>query len=187
MWKRLVVGAMFLAATGAAGRPADDNWRLHGGAQIPISASVPTRTRFNERDRRRHSAWCGAEELGTTRGLEATPTRRGWGRLHDGRLERRVRLRRHERAETKWTYDPGVAKERAYFFCCDVVNRGVALDKGKVSRRHARRAPHCAGSTHRRPCVERSDDRPGQGVFDYQQRQGSREGQSRHRQRRRRV
>ena len=33
MWKRLVVGAMFLAASDPAGRPADDNWRLHGGAQ----------------------------------------------------------------------------------------------------------------------------------------------------------
>jgi mono/diheme cytochrome c family protein len=32
----------------------------------------------------------------------------------------------------KWTYDPQVPRERAYFFCCDVVNRGVALHNGKV-------------------------------------------------------
>ncbi len=34
--------------------------------------------------------------------------------------------------EPKWTYDPRVPRERAYFFCCDVVNRGVALHNGKV-------------------------------------------------------
>ncbi|MBV9084702.1 MAG: PQQ-binding-like beta-propeller repeat protein [Acidobacteriaceae bacterium] len=34
--------------------------------------------------------------------------------------------------QTKWTYDPKVARERAFFFCCDVVNRGVALRGGKV-------------------------------------------------------
>jgi quinohemoprotein ethanol dehydrogenase len=32
----------------------------------------------------------------------------------------------------KWTYDPKVSRERAYFLCCDVVNRGVALHNGKV-------------------------------------------------------
>ena len=29
-------------------------------------------------------------------------------------------------------YDPKVPRERAYFFCCDVVNRGVALHNGKI-------------------------------------------------------
>jgi len=31
-----------------------------------------------------------------------------------------------------WTYDPGVPREGGYKGCCDVVNRGVALYKGKV-------------------------------------------------------
>ena len=31
-----------------------------------------------------------------------------------------------------WTYDPQVAKDHAKFVCCDVVNRGVALYKGRV-------------------------------------------------------
>ena len=31
-----------------------------------------------------------------------------------------------------WTYDPKVDKEKGYKGCCDVVNRGVALWKGKV-------------------------------------------------------
>ena len=34
-----------------------------------------------------------------------------------------------------WTYDPGVNREQGYKGCCDVVNRGVALWKGKVLRR----------------------------------------------------
>src|ERR1700722_1528188 len=31
-----------------------------------------------------------------------------------------------------WTYDPDVAKDHSKFVCCDVVNRGVALYKGRV-------------------------------------------------------
>ena len=31
-----------------------------------------------------------------------------------------------------WTYDPGVPGEKGFNACCDVVNRGVALWKGKV-------------------------------------------------------
>jgi quinohemoprotein ethanol dehydrogenase len=31
-----------------------------------------------------------------------------------------------------WTYDPHVAKDHSKFVCCDVVNRGVALYKGRV-------------------------------------------------------
>ena len=31
-----------------------------------------------------------------------------------------------------WSYDPEVAKDHAKFVCCDVVNRGVALYKGRV-------------------------------------------------------
>ena len=94
-----------------------------------ISASVPS-IRFNERT----VATLGlvwSKELGTTRGLEATPL------VEDGVVYTTgawsvVFAFDATTGETKWTYDPGVAKERAYFFCCDVVNRGVALDKGKV-------------------------------------------------------
>lgn len=31
-----------------------------------------------------------------------------------------------------WTYDPGVPKDHSKYVCCDVVNRGVALYKGRV-------------------------------------------------------
>ena len=31
-----------------------------------------------------------------------------------------------------WKFDPKVPKEKAYFVCCDVVNRGVAIWEGKI-------------------------------------------------------
>ena len=34
--------------------------------------------------------------------------------------------------DVRWTYDPKVPRTRALFICCDVVNRGVALYRGKV-------------------------------------------------------
>jgi len=74
-------------------------------------------------------AW--SQELGTTRGLEATPlvedgviyTTGSWSMVYA--IDARTGL-------TLWTYDPKVPRERAYFLCCDVVNRGVALYQNKV-------------------------------------------------------
>lgn len=70
--------------------------------------------------------------LESTRGVEATPlvvdgvmyVTAAWSVVHaiDARTGRRL-----------WTFDPGVNKEAwGYKGCCDVVNRGVALWKGKV-------------------------------------------------------
>jgi quinohemoprotein ethanol dehydrogenase len=72
-----------------------------------------------------------SRELGTTRGLEATPlvengviyTTGSWSVVYA--LDAKT-------GEVRWTYDPKVPRERAYFICCDVVNRGVALYNGKV-------------------------------------------------------
>jgi len=74
-------------------------------------------------------AW--SRELGTTRGLEATPL------VEDGIIYTTgawsvVYAVDAKTGEIRWTYDPKVPRERAYFICCDVVNRGVALYKGKV-------------------------------------------------------
>jgi quinohemoprotein ethanol dehydrogenase len=70
-------------------------------------------------------------DTGTTRGLQATPlvvdgvmfTSGSWSVVwaHDART-----------GELLWSYDPQVPREWARFACCDVVNRGVALWKGKV-------------------------------------------------------
>ena len=74
-------------------------------------------------------AW--SKELSTTRGLEASPL------VEDGVIYTTgawsvVYAIDAKTGEQRWTYDPKVTRERAYFICCDVVNRGVALYKGKV-------------------------------------------------------
>jgi quinohemoprotein ethanol dehydrogenase len=70
-------------------------------------------------------------DSGTTRGFQATPlvvdgvmfTSGPWSMVwaHDART-----------GELLWEYDPEVPREWARFACCDVINRGVALWKGKV-------------------------------------------------------
>ena len=69
--------------------------------------------------------------LESSRGVEATPVvvdgimyvTASWSVVHavDARSGKRI-----------WTFDPGIDKEKGYKGCCDVVNRGVALWKGKV-------------------------------------------------------
>jgi quinohemoprotein ethanol dehydrogenase len=69
--------------------------------------------------------------LESSRGVEATPIvvdgimyeSAPWSVVHaiDARTGKRI-----------WTFDPGVPREIGYKGCCDVVNRGVALYKGKV-------------------------------------------------------
>ncbi|RGE45637.1 PQQ-dependent dehydrogenase, methanol/ethanol family [Comamonas testosteroni] len=74
-------------------------------------------------------AW--SYNLESSRGVEATPIVVGgvmyvsapWSVVHaiDARTGKPL-----------WTYDPKVPRESAYKGCCDVVNRGVAVYKGKV-------------------------------------------------------
>jgi quinohemoprotein ethanol dehydrogenase len=69
--------------------------------------------------------------LESIRGVEATPlvvdgimyVSAPWSVVHavDTRTGKRL-----------WTFDPGVDREKGYRGCCDVVNRGVSLYKGKV-------------------------------------------------------
>ncbi|MBI5127894.1 MAG: PQQ-dependent dehydrogenase, methanol/ethanol family [Rhodopseudomonas palustris] len=69
--------------------------------------------------------------LGSERGVEATPVvvdgimyvTASWSVVHavDTRTGKKL-----------WTFDPGVDRSKGYRGCCDVVNRGVALYKGKV-------------------------------------------------------
>ena len=72
-----------------------------------------------------------SHELPTTRGLEATPivvdgviyTTSSWSVVYafDASSGREL-----------WMYDPKVDRSRARTVCCDVVNRGLALYRGKV-------------------------------------------------------
>ncbi|MBN9585900.1 MAG: PQQ-dependent dehydrogenase, methanol/ethanol family [Afipia sp.] len=69
--------------------------------------------------------------LESIRGVESTPlvvdgimyVTASWSVVHavDVRTGKRI-----------WTFDPGVDRSKGYKGCCDVVNRGVALYKGKV-------------------------------------------------------
>ena len=72
-----------------------------------------------------------SHELPTTRGVEATPivvdgviyTTSAWSVVYafDAITGRQL-----------WTYDPKVDRSRARTICCDVVNRGLALYRGKL-------------------------------------------------------
>lgn len=74
-------------------------------------------------------AW--SHGLNSRRGVEATPivvdgvmfVTASWSIVHA--LDART-------GEALWVYDPEVPRDYAYKGCCDVVNRGVALHKGKV-------------------------------------------------------
>src|SRR5258708_35720223 len=74
-------------------------------------------------------AW--SHEFGTTRGLEATPLVKD-GILYTSGNWSVVYAIDAKTGQVRWTYDPKVPRARAYFICCDVVNRGVALYHGKV-------------------------------------------------------
>jgi quinohemoprotein ethanol dehydrogenase len=74
-------------------------------------------------------AW--SHEFGTTRGLEATPLVED-GTLYTSGNWSLVYAIDAKTGKIRWTYDPKVPRARAYFICCDVVNRGVALYRGKV-------------------------------------------------------
>jgi quinohemoprotein ethanol dehydrogenase len=124
MWKQFIaIGASFLTLTAA-----DESWRLHGGTQTDQRFS--SLNQINEQTISKLGlVW--SKELGTTRGLEATPIAED-GIIYTTGAWSVVFAFNAKTGQTKWTYDPKVPRERAYFFCCDVVNRGVALHNGKV-------------------------------------------------------
>ena len=74
-------------------------------------------------------AW--SKELGTRRGLEATPL--VWkGVMYFTSTWSVVHAVDALTGETLWWYDPQVSRSHARVACCDVVNRGVALYGDKV-------------------------------------------------------
>jgi PQQ-dependent dehydrogenase (methanol/ethanol family) len=141
IWQRclaaLVLGALspLLLAAGdvdhdralhAASDP--DNWLLHGRDYAEQRFS-PLRQINRDTVARLGLAWSFDDQ--GNRALEATPivvdgtmyVSGTWSVVHaiDARTGERL-----------WSYDPQVARERARYLCCDVVNRGVAVWEGKV-------------------------------------------------------
>jgi PQQ-dependent dehydrogenase (methanol/ethanol family) len=72
-----------------------------------------------------------SRELGTSRGLEATPLVSNGVVYTTGEWSVAYALDA-KTGEILWTFDPKVPRARARFICCDVVNRGVVLYHDKV-------------------------------------------------------
>jgi quinohemoprotein ethanol dehydrogenase len=145
-WSLVVLAALVAAACGSgddvapsATEAIDDvrltdagqdtaNWLTHGRTYAEQRFSPLTQIHDQNVDRL-GLVW--SLELGSTRGLEATPlvvdgviyTTGVWSLVYaiDARS-----------GELLWTYDPQVPRAHGRFACCDVVNRGVALYRGKV-------------------------------------------------------
>jgi len=104
------------------------NWILHGRTYAEQRFS-PLRQINESTLTRLGLLW--SRELGTTRGLEATPlvadgviyTTGAWSVVYA--LDART-------GEQRWSYDPQVPRARARIFCCAALNRGVALYRGRV-------------------------------------------------------
>jgi quinohemoprotein ethanol dehydrogenase len=133
------VSVMFLVACGSRHKDVDDttlraadddtgNWLMYGKTYDDHRFS-PLNQINEQTVSKLGLAW--SREMGTTRGLEATPL------VKDGVLYTTAAWSVAHAIDAKtgailWTNDPKVARERAFFYCCDVVNRGVALYRGKV-------------------------------------------------------
>src|ERR1700719_867488 len=74
-------------------------------------------------------AW--SYDLETLRGVEATPLVKD-GVLYTTSAWSLVYAFDAPTGKLLWQYDPKVPKDHAKYVCCDVVNRGVALYKGRV-------------------------------------------------------
>jgi quinohemoprotein ethanol dehydrogenase len=74
-------------------------------------------------------AW--SYDLETLRGVEATPLVKD-GVLYTTSAWSLVYAFDAKTGKQLWNYDPKVPKDHAKYVCCDVVNRGVALYKGRV-------------------------------------------------------
>ena len=104
------------------------NWLMYGRTYDDHRFSLLDQ--INERTVERLGlAW--SRELDTTRGLEATPLVKD-GVIYTTGAWSVVYAIDAKTGEVLWSWDPKVPRVRAYFVCCDAVNRGVALYRGKV-------------------------------------------------------
>ena len=119
-----------LASLVSCSRPAADtgNWVMYGGT-VDDHRYSPLNQINEQTVGKLGLAW--SHELGTTRGLEATPIVEN-GVIYTTGSWSVVFALDAKTSEVRWKYDPKVPREGAYFICCDVVNRGVALYNGKV-------------------------------------------------------
>ncbi len=104
------------------------NWLMHGRTYDEQRFS-PLRQIDVGNVQRLGLVW--SRELGTSRGLEATPLVVA-GVIYTTGTWSMVYAMDAKTGELRWTYDPKVPRTRARIICCDVVNRGVAFYGDKV-------------------------------------------------------
>ncbi len=124
---RAVTGKIDGAAIQANGKSTRD-WLSHGLDYTEARFSRLTQVNAGNA---KNLGLVWSYNLESTRGVESTPlvvdgimyVTASWSVVHavDARTGKRL-----------WTYDPKVDREKGYKGCCDVINRGVALYKGKV-------------------------------------------------------
>jgi quinohemoprotein ethanol dehydrogenase len=122
--KPAAVDAVRLVAADSDGA----NWMNHGRTYSEQRHS-PLTTVSESTVSKLGLAW--SFDFNTERGIEATSivvdgtmyTTSAWSIVHA--LDART-------GEHLWTYDPEVAKDKQRHFCCDAVNRGVAVWEGQV-------------------------------------------------------
>lgn len=108
--------------------PSAGDWLLHGRTSDGQRFS-PLRQINEQTVANLGLVW--SREMGTTRGLEATPLIEH-GILYTTGVWSVVYALDAKTGKQLWTYDPQVQRSRANWFCCDVVNRGVALYRDNV-------------------------------------------------------
>lgn len=116
------------AAYVLANRASSKDWPSHG---MDYTESRFSRLKQVNADNVKKLGLVWSYNMESTRGVEATPivvdgimyVTAPWSIVHaiDARTGKKI-----------WTYDPKVPRSDGIKGCCDVVNRGVALHKGKV-------------------------------------------------------
>ena len=134
--KRLLGGLLLLALAGCSGlggsKPdmslAGDDWKTPGG---DIGKSHYSTLKDINRDNVGQLGLAWAADLGTSRGLEATPVAIG-GTLYTSGVAGRTYAYDGATGRKLWEFDPVVDMQVNRTACCDMVNRGVAVANGKV-------------------------------------------------------
>ena len=129
----LLVGSL-LISIGGCKKPApaavDDgaDWTMYG--RTTDEQRFSPLSQINEQNVGRLGlVW--SRELGTTRGLEATPLVSGGVIYTTSQWSVAYALDARD-GKILWTFDPKVSRANVRTICCDTVNRGVALYRGKV-------------------------------------------------------
>jgi quinohemoprotein ethanol dehydrogenase len=113
---------------GSADGLAADNWSTPGG---DVGKSHYSQLADISKDTIGRLGLAWAADLGTSRGLEATPVVID-GVMYTSGVAGRVYAFEAATGKELWRFEPQVNMQVNRTVCCDMVNRGVAVSKGKV-------------------------------------------------------